>query len=81
MAAYCRHVSLMHPFECFIPKHQLTFHLLHMMGALGNPAVYSTWQDEALNRTLKAACKNASQACFEDSILVRMRELLRPSDR
>ena len=65
----------MHPFDCFVPKHHSALHLLHMMGALGSLAVYNTWQAETFSRTLKAASKNASQACFEDSILVIQKAL------
>ena len=47
---------------------------------LGNP-LYATWQDEALNKTLKLACRETSQAGFERTILYRMREILRPKGR
>ena len=55
------------------------------MSFQGNPNIYSNWIDEDLNKTLKACCKNVSQATFEASVLLKMREILvrskRPLDR
>ena len=72
-------------FESFIPKHHVLWHLLDRMSFQGNPNIYSNWIDEDLNKTLKACCKNVSQATFEASALLKMREILvrskRPLDR
>ena len=81
IAMYCQHIAMMSVFSCFTPKHHLVFHLLFRQGAQGNPAKYSTWLDESLNKVLKQACKNACSAKFDQSILLRMRELLRTSPR
>jgi hypothetical protein len=77
MGLYVRHMALMVPFDCFVPKHHIMFHLLVRTGYQGNPLVYSTWLDEALNKLLKQACKNASVSTFYESVLLKLRELLR----
>ena len=77
MKLYCEHIALMVIFACFVPKHHLVFHLLHNAKYHGNPARYSTWLDESLNKLLKAACKNACSARFDPSALLRMRKLLK----
>ena len=46
------------------------------MGYQGNPQAYATWLDEALNKTLKAACRQQSQATFERAVLLRMEKLI-----
>ena len=77
MSAYVRHVALMVPYDSFVPKHHLLFHLLQKSAYQGNPAKYATWLDESLNKVLKAACKHAAAITFEQSVLFRMRGLLR----
>ena len=74
---YVRHMALMVPFDCLIPKHHIMYHLLVKSGFQGNPAVYATWLDEALNKSLKQACKNASSATFYESVLLKLREMLK----
>ena len=61
----------------FRPKHHIVFHLMAKIPLLGNHQLYATWLDEALNKVLKTSCRNASQAVFERTVLLRMRELLR----
>eukprot|EP00974_Lingulodinium_polyedra_P043843 4209533-Lingulodinium_polyedra.AAC.1 len=56
-------------------------HLLVRTRDLGNPLLYATWRDEALNKTLKLACRETSQTGFERTLLYRMREILRPKGR
>ena len=70
------HAALMVVFESFVPKHHMMWHLLDSAVFLGNPRFYATWEDESLNKALKAACKHSSQLCFERSVLLRMREIL-----
>ena len=77
MACYSRHIALIVPFESFVPKHHLVFHLLLKSSFHGNPCYYATWLDESLNKVLKSACKNACAATFEGSVLLRMKELLK----
>jgi hypothetical protein len=77
IVAYCRHVALMSADEIFVPKHHIVFHLLDRVKWFGNPRLYATWLDEALNKTLKAICRQTSQSTFERSVLWRMREVLR----
>ena len=77
--AYNDHVALMAPFDCYVPKHHLVYHLLKKVAYHGSPSFYATWQDESLNTTLKASCRLVSQPTFERSVLIRMRELLAPS--
>jgi len=77
MRRYVLHVGLMAPLQCYVPKHHVVFHLLRNIERQGNPLVYSTWLDESLNKTLKAACKNAAASTFYPGVLLRMRELLK----
>ena len=76
---YNQHMALMQPFDEFVPKHHIVYHLLLKMVVHGNPKETATWKDEALNKLLKSCCKNASQATFEPTVLVRMAELLEQS--
>ena len=76
MRLYCDHIALMAPFSCYVPKHHICFHLLRKQEYQGNPMIYATWLDEALNKTLKQSCKNAKPASFEQSVLLRMRDVL-----
>ncbi len=69
-------MALMAPFECYVPKHHISYHLLAALERNGNPTWYANWVDETLNRTLKAVCKNVSQACFETVVLLRMRDVM-----
>ena len=66
----------MKPYECYVPKHHMMIHPMQEAVEKGNPWYYSSWLDESLNKTLKAACKNASQATFEETVLMKMTELL-----
>jgi hypothetical protein len=71
------HMELMRPFDAFIPKHHVIFHPLLETMDKGNPWYYGSWLDESLNKILKAACKNASQMTFEETVLSKMVELLK----
>ena len=74
---YAEHIQLLREEDAqFTPKHHLLWHLLLGMRDLGNPATYACWMDEALNKTLKASCRQTSQATFESTVLLRMRDLL-----
>ena len=59
-----------------LPKRYLAAHLVHDSWFFGNPRVYANWQDEALNRLLRACCRNVSQATFEVTVLSAMQLLL-----
>ena len=76
MQCYVKHIALMQPYDIFVPKHHITFHLLFSTKYLGNPTKFATWVDESLNKTLKQACKNACAATFENSVLMRMQHIL-----
>ena len=78
---YCEHMQLMAPEDAFTPKHHIMMHLLVNTRDLGNPLLYATWRDEALNKTLKLACRETSRTGFERTLLLRMREILRPKGR
>ena len=77
LAAYVEHVALVAPFDVYTPKHHLLFHLVHGSSFHGNPRAYANWEDESLNRLLKATCRDVSQMSFDASVLARVRELLR----
>ena len=63
--------------ELTTPKRHLGIHLFWNVSHFGNPRLYATWKDEALNKTLKAACQQQSQATFEVRVLGHMTQLLR----
>jgi hypothetical protein len=73
---YSDFVALVESDDCFVPKHHIMFHVLDKTAFQGNPTLYSTWLDEALNKVLKSACRTTSQITFERSVLFRMREIL-----
>ena len=77
MTLYCKHVALMAPFDRYRPKHHATFHLLFNSAEFGNPNYYSCWRDEADNKVLKSVCRYSSQMVFEQTVVMRMREVLR----
>ena len=62
--------------ELAIPKRHLWIHALDRLLDHGNPWNYSCWYDEHLNKVLKMATRNVSQATFENSLLQRMRYIL-----
>jgi hypothetical protein len=76
-AAYMEHVSLMKAEDTFAPKHHLFVHLLCKKEEMGSPKFFSTWEDEAWNKKLKASCRFVSQATFENTVLTRMSECLK----
>jgi hypothetical protein len=77
-----RHLALTEDLEAtHIPKRHVIFHLMEQLEFLGNPRFYNVWYDEAVNKLLKDACREISQATFEHSLLVRMPELLREACR
>ena len=64
-------MSLMAPYDIFIPKHHLMFHLVLRSGEMGNPWFYHTFLDEAMNKTLKAVSRNCHQLTFESSAIIK----------
>ena len=73
---YGEHMRLMEKLGHFIKKHHLLWHLIYNIPRHGNPILYATWEDEALNKHLKLCCRHTSQATFVQSVLLRMREQL-----
>ena len=59
----------------------IIFHLIHPVLYQGSPSLYATWKDEALNKMLKAACRQLSQQTFESSVLLHMSFLLTQESR
>ena len=72
---YLRHLDLMRGSH-LLPKHHVMIHPCLETIEKGNPWYYASWLDESLNKTLKAACKHASQQTFEHVVLLKMLELL-----
>lgn len=58
------------------PKRHVLAHVLQRLHDHGNPKLVANWHDEALNKVLKAACRQVSQTTFEANVLARMRHLL-----
>lgn len=73
---YKRHVLLMEEFDVYVPKHHLMVHLNHRAAWQGNPTLGATFQDEALNKVLKAVLRNCPQSTFEVMAISKMREAL-----
>jgi hypothetical protein len=80
MNHYKIYARLMRPFEIFTPKHHIMIHPIFDQLIKGNPWHYSEWIDESLNKTLRATCRHASQQCFEQTVLLRMLQLLNDPD-
>ena len=77
---YKIHVQLMRSYDCFAPKHHIMIHPLLDSPIKGNPRIYQEFLDESLNKTLRATCRHAHQMCFDQSVLLRMHELLNDPD-
>ena len=77
---YKIHLQLMRSFECFVPKHHVLIHPILDSPVKGNPWNYYEFLDESLNKTLRATCRHASQMCFEETVLMKMHELLNDVD-
>ena len=71
-----RHTALARPLMPLVPKHHQWWHMSERQGNLGGWKAYATWADEGLNRLLRDSARGAHQACFEVSLLWRMRKLL-----
>ena len=70
-------LRLTSPFEDMaFPKRHVVSHLVTKASFFGNPNLYSNWEDESLNRLLKAACRKVSQRTFEGFLLMRFQMLL-----
>jgi hypothetical protein len=59
-----RHLHIMRAYEAVTPKGHKWLHLVLRMAAQGNATAYHNFGDESANKTLKALCRNASQADF-----------------
>ena len=70
-------MELLRPPDIFTPKFHVIFHALSQTGTLGNPGYYACWLDESLNKALKACCRHASQATFEEVVLHKTKETLK----
>lgn len=80
--AWKRHMALVASIDSMaIPKRHLVFHMILSIPFLGNPKFASNWQDETLNKLLKKACREISQATFEPSVLLSMQELLKTGEK
>ena len=73
---YGKYCDLTQQLDVLQPKRHLLWHLLAELDFLGNPSLYATWQDEALNKVLKKTTREVSQATFEQTILQNMGQLL-----
>ena len=63
--------------DLHIPKRHAVSHMVFSALFYGNPRFYATWTDESLNKLLQAACRQLSQATFEDTVLLSMAHLLK----
>ena len=77
---YKIHLQLMRSFDCMTPKHHVLIHPILDSLIKGNPWAYNEFLDESLNKTLRSTCRHASQMCFEETVLLKMNELLNDPD-
>ena len=70
-----------HVEELLQPKRHLFYHLIKDLRSKGNPRFFANWRDEGLNKLLRSACRQISQAAFEPSLLVNMECLLEDEER
>lgn len=76
--AWNRYLSFVGDMDKLItPKRHMVTHVIARSAKQGNPRRYANWMDESLNRDLKLACRQLSQATFEKSVLLRMKYILR----
>ena len=81
-SAYSRYLFLTRSIPALVfPKRHVVCHAIERLDDQGNPKFFGNWHDEALNKVLKAACRNVSQVTFEPSLLRRMRPLLSKSSK
>lgn len=73
---YKRFLTLTKSMGMNIPKRHLFMHLLRGIPANGNPKRHACWQDESLNKMLKATCRNTSQTTFDEVVLLFMQRQL-----
>ena len=80
-SCYGRYCDLTQQMDVLQPKRHLLWHLLDELDFLGNPSLYATWQDEALNKVLKKTTREVSQVTFEQSCLQNMAQLLQKDSK
>ena len=71
----------MREFDIYQPKHRVMLHLLANQRRQGNPAVYSNWMDETLNRVLATVGRAVHSVRFEQDVLSRMSSMGKPVRR
>ena len=69
-------MELLREYDVFIPKFHILIHAICDTHFKGNPAYYSSWLDESLNKVLKRCCRWASQAAFDETTLFKMKKTL-----
>ena len=74
---YLIHMELMKPYDSFTPKHHAMIHPIVDTMTKGNPNMIAAWYGESLNKNLKENCRYASQISFEETILIKMQEVLK----
>jgi hypothetical protein len=62
--------------DMLIPKRHMMSHLVVSATWFGNPNLYSNFEDESLNKPLKASCRTVSQVTFEPFLLLKFKILL-----
>ena len=74
--AWQRHMILIKPFQIYLPKSHAILHMIQRAFYLGNPMTYAVFQDESLNKDLKACSRKCHQATFEYSGMAKFSEWL-----
>ena len=62
--------------DMLIPKRHMMSHLVVSATWFGNPNLYSNFEDERLNKPVKASCRTVSRVTFEPLLLLRFKILL-----
>jgi len=72
-----QHLTAIRDLDIQLPKHHMWTHMVKRAYYNGNPRMCANFYNEHLNKPLKAACRNASQATFESTVLFKMQGALR----
>ena len=76
-----KHMRLIDGLGIYTPKHHFWMHLVAQSQWLGNPRTFQNFINESDNKTLKQACQGVSQLTFEQTVLFKMAEVMRPAKR
>ena len=81
MACWHMFVNSSGPYRDETPKSHLMVHLIRKAVFMGNPWRYTTFEDEAQNKTLRKITRLCHQANFETMCFLKLEAYLERSER